>query len=165
MPRSPAPSLADLRALNDITVLDSTAAPGEAFENREPFVTENSDGSKTFHPVVSLPATYPLLSHITASVGIFDDFLAVSERKTELHDFDWAQVDEAKRAGVTKFRCRDERCRRQPYLFMTKEPKLFIHAQEKPYVTLGEAVSAIHEWLLALQEEILIAETCLRGWR
>ncbi|TIC91855.1 hypothetical protein CH35J_010981 [Colletotrichum higginsianum] len=165
MPRSTAPSLACLRTLNDITVLNSTAAPGEGFENREPFVTEISDGSKTFHPVASLPATYPLLSHITASVGIFDDFLAVSERMTELHDFDWAHVDEGKRAGVTIFRCRDEKCRRQPHLFMTKEPTLFIEAQEKPYVTLGEAVCAIDEWLLVLQKEILIAETGLWGWR
>ncbi|KAI8264509.1 hypothetical protein K4K58_012191 [Colletotrichum sp. SAR11_239] len=60
----------------DIAVLNSTAAPGEAFKNRQPFVIENPDGSKTFHP----------------------------------------------------------------------------------YVTPGEAVSAIHEWLLTMQEDILIAE-------
>ncbi|OHF02986.1 hypothetical protein CORC01_01744 [Colletotrichum orchidophilum] len=146
--------------LNEITVLDSTAV-GEAFKNRQPFVTENPDGSKTFHPIASLPATYPLLSHITLSVGIFDDFRDVTGRMTELHEFDWAEVEEAKRAGVTKFYCHDEKCKPQPYLYMTQEPDLSIEAQEKPYVTIGEAVCAIHEWLLTLQEEILIAETAL----
>ncbi|KAK2780173.1 hypothetical protein CKAH01_00117 [Colletotrichum kahawae] len=118
--------------ITDITVLDSTAAPGEAFKNRQPFVIENPDGSKTFHPVASLPATYPLLSHIAASASIFDPFLP--------------------------FYCYDEECKSQPYLYMTEEPKLVIQAQEKPYVTLGEAVSAIHGWLLTMQEDILIAE-------
>ncbi|KAF5510961.1 hypothetical protein CGCS363_v002892 [Colletotrichum siamense] len=127
--------------ITDIAVLDSTAAPSEAFKNRQPFVIENPDGSKTFHPVALLPATYPLLSRIVASAGIFDEFLA-----------------EAQRAGVTKFYCCDEECKSQPYLFMTEEPKLVIQALKKPYVTIGEAVSAIHEWLLAMQEDILIAE-------
>lgn len=93
-----------------------------------------------------------------ASVGIYDEFLAVSERMTELHEFDWDNIEEAQRAGVTKFYCCDEECKSQPYLFMTEEPKLVIQALEKPYVTLGEAVSAIHEWLLAMQEDILIVE-------
>ncbi|KAH0442233.1 hypothetical protein CcaCcLH18_01671 [Colletotrichum camelliae] len=144
--------------ITDITVLDSTAAPGEAFKNRQPFVIENPDGSKTFHPVASLPATYPLLSHIAASASIFDQFLPVSGRMTELHEFDWDNVEEARRAGVTKFYCHDEECKSQPYLYMTEEPKLVIQAQEKPYVTLGEAVSAIRGWLLTMQEDILIAE-------
>ncbi|KDN66185.1 hypothetical protein CSUB01_12677 [Colletotrichum sublineola] len=147
--------------LTDIAVIDSTAAPGEAFKNRQPFVTENPDGSKTYHDIASLPATYPLLSRIRASVDIFEEFLLVSERITELHEFDWAEVHKAKLAGVTKFYCLDDNCKHQPYLYMTEEPKLSIQAQEKPYVTLGEAVCAIHEWLLSLQEEILIAETAL----
>ncbi|KAK2022432.1 hypothetical protein LX32DRAFT_193854 [Colletotrichum zoysiae] len=157
--------------LTDIAVIDSTAAPGEAFKNRQPFMNENPDGSKMYHPIASLPATYPLLSHITASVGIFDDFIPVSSRMTELHDFNWPEVDEAELAGVTQFycqhgncqdrNCQDENCKHQPYLYMTKAPELSIKAQEKPYVTLGEAVCAIHEWLLGLQEEILIAETAL----
>ncbi|KAI8178097.1 hypothetical protein K4K52_002559 [Colletotrichum sp. SAR 10_76] len=144
--------------ITDIVVLDSAAAPGEALKNRQPFVIENPDGSKAFHPVALLPATYPLLSRIVASVGIFDEFLAVSERMTELHEFYWDNIEEAQRAGVTKFYCCDKECKSQPYLFMTEEPKLVIQALEKPYVILGEAVSAIHEWLLAPQEDILIVE-------
>ncbi|GJC77165.1 hypothetical protein ColLi_00003 [Colletotrichum liriopes] len=81
---------------------------------------------------------------------------------TELHDFKWAEFEEPKRAGVTKFNCRDEKCKCQPHFFMTKELKLSIKAHEKPYVTLGEVECAILEWLLALQEENLLAETALR---
>ncbi|KAI8285842.1 hypothetical protein K4K60_000861 [Colletotrichum sp. SAR11_57] len=99
--------------ITDIAVLDSTAASGEALKNRQSFVIENPDGSKTFHPVALLPATYPLLSRIVASVGIFDEFLAVSERMTELHEFDWDNIEEAQRAGVTKFYCCDEECKSQ----------------------------------------------------
>lgn len=130
--------------LNNITVVDSTATPDEVFQTRQPFVIENPDGSKTFHPVASLPATYPLLSQITASAGIFDEFGPISERMAEQHDLDWDGMPEAERAGVTKFYCRDERCKDQPYLYMVKEPGLFIDARDKPYVTLGEAVCAIH---------------------
>ncbi|KAI8312426.1 hypothetical protein K4K61_010190 [Colletotrichum sp. SAR11_59] len=144
--------------ITDIAILDSTAATGETFKNRQPFVIENPDGSKKFHPVALLPATYPLLSRIVASAGIFDEFLAFSERMTELHEFDWDNIEEAQRAGVTKFYCCDEECKSQPYLFMTEEPKLVIQALEEPYVTLGEAVSAIREWLLTMQEDILITE-------
>ncbi|KAK1969986.1 hypothetical protein LY78DRAFT_667180 [Colletotrichum sublineola] len=147
--------------LSDVTVLDRSAAPGEAFKNRQPFVTENPNGSKTFHPIALLPAIYPLLSQITASVGIFNDFLEVSDRVTELHDLDWTELEEAKRAGVIKFYCRDEDCKRQPYLYMTKKPKLSIKAREKSYVTLSEAVCAIYEWPFALREETLVAETAL----
>ncbi|KAK2053392.1 hypothetical protein LY76DRAFT_609168 [Colletotrichum caudatum] len=60
-----------------------------------------------------------------------------SERMVELHDLNWAKLKEDKRA------------------------ELFIKAQEKPYITLSEAVCSIHEWLLAMREEILIAETQL----
>ncbi|KAK2012090.1 hypothetical protein LZ32DRAFT_605963 [Colletotrichum eremochloae] len=123
--------------LSDVTVLDRSAAPGEAFKNRQPLVTENPNGSKTFHPIALLPATYPLLSQITASIGIFDDFLEVSDRMTELHDLDWTELEEAKRAGVTKFYCRDEDCKRQPYLYMTKKPKTF-------YQSAGEVLR--HPW-------------------
>ncbi|EQB58006.1 hypothetical protein CGLO_01787 [Colletotrichum gloeosporioides Cg-14] len=144
--------------ITEITVLDSTAAPGEAFKNRQPFVTENPNVSEAFHPVAMLPATYPLFSHIVASAGIFDESLALSEIMTELHEFDWENIKEAQRAGVTKFYCCDEECKSQPYLFMAEEPKLVIQAQENPYVTLSKAVSAIHEWLLAMQEDIVIAE-------
>ncbi|KAK2039763.1 hypothetical protein LZ31DRAFT_558461 [Colletotrichum somersetense] len=147
--------------LTDIAVVDSTAAPGEAFKTRQPFITENPDGSKTYHDIASLPATYPLLSHISVSIDMLHLFLEVSDRMTELHDFNWAEVDKAKLTGVTKFYCQDKECEHQPYLFMTEEPKLSIKAQEKPYVTFGEAVCAIHNWLLSLQEEILIAETAL----
>ncbi|KAF6791699.1 hypothetical protein CSOJ01_14290 [Colletotrichum sojae] len=147
--------------LTDIAVLDSTAATGKAFENRQPFVTDNPDGSRTFHPVASLPATYPLLSRITTTPDILDKFRGVSERMTEVHDMDWDHIYEAEPAGITKFYCRDEECKNQPYLYMTKEPELSIDAREKPYVTLGEVVCAIHEWLLSLQEEILVGQTAV----
>ncbi|KAF3799459.1 hypothetical protein GCG54_00002161 [Colletotrichum gloeosporioides] len=142
-----------LRPITDITVLDSRAATGEAFKNRQPFVTENPDGSKAFHPMALRYLPLPL-----PYAGIFDEFLALSERMTELHEFDWDNIKEAQRAGVTKFYCCDEECESQPYLSMTEKSKLVIQAQEKPYVTLTEAVSATHEWLLTMQEDILIAE-------
>lgn len=147
--------------LTDISVLNSTVPASEAFKKRVPFVTANPDGSQTFHPIASLPATYPLVSHITASVGIFDDFLPVSERITELYDFDWDKIHDGTNIRPSKCYCLDEECKDQPYLFMLKEPTLSIEAREKPYVTLGEAVCAIHHWLHTLQEEILIAETAL----
>ncbi|KAJ3958661.1 hypothetical protein N0V92_004743 [Colletotrichum tropicale] len=54
------------------------------------------------------------------------------ERMTELHEFYWDRIEEAQRAGVTKFYCCNEECKSQPYLFMTEEPKLVIQALEKP---------------------------------
>ncbi|KAF6815155.1 hypothetical protein CPLU01_14213 [Colletotrichum plurivorum] len=98
--------------LSGIAVIHSTAAAGKAFGNRQPFVAENPDGSKTFHPVASLPATYPLVSRITTSSGILDKFREVSGRMTEVHDMNWHHIYEAEAAGVTKFYCRDEECKR-----------------------------------------------------
>ncbi|TEA20952.1 hypothetical protein C8034_v008328 [Colletotrichum sidae] len=109
--------------ITDIAVLDSTAAPGEALKNRQPIETEDSAGLKTFHPVALLPVTYPRLSHITASAGIFDDFLEVSDGMTELHGFNW-----------------------------TEEPELAIQTRKKANVPLGKTVCAVHEWPHALRE-------------
>ncbi|TDZ38340.1 hypothetical protein C8035_v007287 [Colletotrichum spinosum] len=127
--------------ITDIAVLDSTVAPGEALKNRQRFETEDSAGLKTFHHVALLPVTYPRLSHITASAGIFDDFLDVSDGMTGLHRFNW-----------------------------TEEPELAIQTRKKANVPLGKTVCAVHEWLHALREEIFIAETALRegdawGWQ
>ncbi|KAK1856386.1 hypothetical protein CCHR01_00957 [Colletotrichum chrysophilum] len=121
--------------LSDIRVLDPTVSPKDTYAKRQPFVVHGADGaSQTFHPIASLPACYPL-------------------HEFELDD-DGNEVSEY---------CIDEECQDHPWRYYQNPPKLHVDAKQRPFVTLGEVVVAVHDWLHTLHDDIILAESARFG--
>ncbi|WYZ38092.1 hypothetical protein EsH8_III_000006 [Colletotrichum jinshuiense] len=146
-------------SLRDIMVLDTTAAPTEAFTRRQPFAIFGSNDKLTsFHPIASLPAIYPLVSRTKISIYNLEELVSACCRMAEEHEFNLDDDNEDSEAD--KY-CICEGCKEDaaPFLFYKKLPKLYVDANEKPYVTLKDVVLAVNEWIPKIWNDILLAQT------
>ncbi|KAF4851808.1 hypothetical protein CGCSCA4_v003203 [Colletotrichum siamense] len=145
--------------LSDIRVLDPMASPKETYAKRQPFVVPGADGAmQTFHPIASLPACYPLVSRLTVEVDHLKEFESVCHRISEHHEF---KLDDDGN-DVSEY-CIDEECQDHPWRYYQNPPKLHVDAKQRPFVTLGEVVVAVHEWLHTLHDDIILAESATFG--
>jgi hypothetical protein len=96
-----------------------------------PFITSLPDGTTALHAIASESLTQPPISSIAISI----DFL------------DALPVD------------MDEEMDMDPDSSTTPPPppSLLVHAEQKPYDTIGEYVLAVHAWLNPMQDTVLSA--------
>ncbi|KAF6808345.1 hypothetical protein CSOJ01_07572 [Colletotrichum sojae] len=145
--------------LSDIRVLDPTASPKETYAKRQPFVVPGADGaSQAFHPIASLPACNPLVSRLTVEVDHRKEFESVCHRNSELQEF---ELDDDGNE-VSEY-CIDEECKEHPWRYYQNPSQLHVDAKKRPFVTLGEVVVAVHEWLHTLHDDIILAESAMFG--
>lgn len=78
------------------------------------------------------------------------------EIMSEQHEFEPGSEDRD-----TNEYCVCEECKEHPFLLYKQPPKLYVEAKEKPYVTLGDVVSAVNGWIPKIWQDILLAEKAM----
>lgn len=126
---------------HEIKVLrDSSNAESE----QDLYQVQADDGTFSLHPIAGEPYTNPPISSLRTSVDILDHY---GSRDTweDLHTVDRPEDD-------SEVPC--ECCGRMPY--RAPQP-LIIRANSKAYVTIGDIVSQVHQYVIDLREDVLEA--------
>ncbi|KAF6830777.1 hypothetical protein CMUS01_07621, partial [Colletotrichum musicola] len=127
--------LEDIRVLRDPTNVDS---------EQDPYQARAKDGTVVLHPISDEPYTSPPTSPLETSIGILDHY-GSRDAWEDLHTVDRGE-DDAEVPCVC--------CERMPY----RAPlPLVVRASSKAYVTVGDIVSQVTQYVNDLREDVLEA--------